>query len=281
MGKSDYNQLSGREKEQLHGLQTKSKYNYAQSFYWKAFYDVSDTEVMEGKEDEIGAELEKAAKAKAELGDKSLSGIGGVEQTTSDQKVIKPVYDGLLAYANAQNMKINQKDGITVSKDVTAGSTKLLASALLTQILSGKLKGLASKASVETKSPSARRQQAEVASWQFMDAFGVDYNIGDVDTNVIFGELQGGKSPGEQREAQKKQIHNVLGDISNAVNHLVDFVNVNIKDNANISEIEGNLPQGKHVSPMDIAKDLGISDMLNEYGVEELYERLRRKLNLL
>ena len=114
-----------------------------------------------------------------------------------------------------------------------------------------------------------------------MDAFGVDYNLADVDMNVIFGAPQGGKSPEEQAKEQKKQINNVLNDISDAVNHLVDFVNVSIKDNANLSEIEGNLPQGKHVTPMDIAKDLGISDMLNEYGVEELYERLRRKLNLL
>ena len=59
------------------------------------------------------------------------------------------------------------------------------------------------------------------------------------------------------------------------------FVNVSIKDNANLSEIEGNLPQGKHVTPMDIARNLGISDMLNEDSIKELHERLRRKLNLL
>lgn len=284
LGKVDaksYKDLSGSQKQELHNLQAKSKYGQARTFAWIAFYDVKDTIPMEGAEDEIGADMERARLAADKLGDKSLSDIGGNAQTTSDQKVIKPVYDGLVAYANAQNMKINQKDGITVSKDVTAGSTKLLASALLTQILSGKLKGLASRASVEAKSSASRRQQAEVASWQFMDAFGVDYNLADVDMNVIFGAPQGGKSPEEQSKEQKKQIHNVLGDISDAVNHLVDFVNVNIKDNANISEIEGNLPQGKHVTPMDIAKDLGISDMLNEDSIKELHERLRRKLNLL
>jgi hypothetical protein len=278
---SSYKDLSGSQKQELHNLQAKSKYGQARTFAWIAFYDVKDTMPMEGAEDEIGADMERARLAADKLGDKSLSDIGGNAQTTTDEKVIKPVYDGLVAYANAQNLKINQKDGITVSKDVNAGSTKLLSSALLSQILSGKLKGLASRASVEAKSSASRRQQAEVASWQFMDAFGVDYNLADVDMNVIFGAPQGGKSPEEQSKEQKKQIHNVLGDISDAVNHLVDFVNVSIKDNANISEIEGNLPQGKHVSPMDIARNLGISDMLNEDSIKELHERLRRKLNLL
>jgi hypothetical protein len=281
VGASRYGNLSGKQKEELHNLQAKSKYGQARTFAWVAFYDVKDTVQIEGTHDEIGADMERAKGAADKLGDKTLGDIDGGVQTTSDENVIKPVYDGLLAYADAQNIGVNQKGGIMVSKDVNASSTKLLSSALLSQILGGKLKGIASRASVEAKTPSARRQQAEVASWQFMDAFGVEYNLADVDMDVIFGAPEAGKDYEKQKEAQKKQIHNVLGDIADAVNHLIDFVNIHIKDTANLSEVEGNIPQGKHVTASDIAKDLGIpSDMLNEVGVEELYERLRRRFNL-
>lgn len=282
VGVSSYKDLNGKQKEELHNIQTKSKYGQAKNFTWIAFYDVKDTVQIPGTYDEISADIEKAEKAKAELGDRTLGDLDVDTQTTSDERIIKPVYDGLLAYANAQNIGVNKEGGITVTKDINARSTKLLASALLSQILSGKLKGIASRASVEAKTQAARKQQAEVASWQFMDAFGVEYNLADVDMSVIFGAPEAGQDYEKQKETQKKQIHHVLGDIAAAVNHLIDFVNVHIKDNANLSEVEGNLPQGKHVSVSDIAKDLGIpSDMINEIGIQELHERLRRRLNLL
>ena len=177
-----------------------------------------------------------------------------------------------MAYANAQNV------GITADKNIDAASTKLIASALLSQILSGKITGIASKAAAEAKTETARRQQAEVASWQFMDAFDVKYNLADVDMNMIFGAPEAGKDYQTQKDNQKKQINNVLKDISSAVNHLIDFVNINIKDNAKLNEIEGGIPQGKHVTPNDIANTLGVSDMINE---QVLYERLRKRINLI
>ena len=222
--------------------------------------------------------MERAEKAAAELGGRTLGDIDGDTLTTTDQKVIKPLYDGLVAYADAQNIKSN----INVTNDANAASTKLLASALLSQILGGKLKGIASRASVEAKTPAARRQQAEVASWQFMDAFGVNYNLADVDMDVIFGS-PAAKTPEQQKELQKKEIHKVLGDISDAVNHLIDFVNIHIKDNANLSEIEGKIPQGKHITINDIAKTLNIpSDMLtpiNENNIMKLTTLFKEILN--
>jgi hypothetical protein len=114
-----------------------------------------------------------------------------------------------------------------------------------------------------------------------MDAFGVQYNLADVDMNLIFGANIGDDND-KAKKGQKNRMNNVLKDIASAVNHLIDYVNVHIKDNANLSEIEGNLPQGKHVTVGDIARDLGIpSDMVNEFNIEELHERLRKKLNLL
>jgi len=269
VGSSTYGNLSGTQKQQLHNLQTKSKYGQATSYAWVAFYDVKDTIQIEGTYDEIGADIERAEKAAAELGNTQLDGD---TQTTTDNQIIKPVHDGLLAYANAQNV------GITADKNVNAASTKLLASALLSQILSGKISGIASKAAAEAKTETARRQQAEVASWQFMDAFDVKYNLADVDMNMIFGAPEAGKDYQTQKDNQKKQINNVLKDISSAVNHLIDFVNINIKDNAKLNEIEGGIPQGKHVTPNDIANTLGVSDMINE---QALYERLRKRINLI
>ena len=111
-----------------------------------------------------------------------------------------------------------------------------------------------------------------------MDAFDVKYNLADVDMNMIFGAPEAGKDYQTQKDNQKKQINNVLKDISSAVNHLIDFVNINIKDNAKLNEIEGGIPQGKHVTPNDIANTLGVSDMVNE---QALYERLRKRINLI
>jgi hypothetical protein len=281
VGKSRYNQLTGVEKSELYNLQGKRQKNYTSGdlFDWVANYDVKDTIQIPGTYDELSTELEKAEKAAAELGGRDLTGIDSDTQTTTDEKVIKPVYNGLLGYADAQNIKAS----INIPKNITAGSTKLLASALLSQILSGQLKGIASKASAEAKTPSARRQRAEVASWQFMDAFGVKYNLGDVDMNTIFGSPEPGKTPEEQKQLQKKQINNVLKDIAQAVNHLIDFVNINIKDNANLSEIEGKIPQGKHITINDIAKTLNIpSDMLatiNENNIMKLTTLFKEILN--
>ena len=50
------------------------------------YLNQKDTEVMEGAEDEIGADMERARVAADKLGDKSLSDIGGNAQTTTDEK---------------------------------------------------------------------------------------------------------------------------------------------------------------------------------------------------
>jgi len=269
IGKSK-SELNSFEKAKLYALQgSRKKSSATTSFHWVANYDVKDTVQISGTEDVLTDKLEKAEKAKADLANRQLDTD---TQTTKDIEIIKPVYDGLLAYANAQNITM------TPTREVNAATTKLMASAILSQILSGKISGIASKASVAAKTPAARKQQAEVASWQFMDAFGVKYNLADVDMNVIFGAPQLDKTPEEQSMEQKRQINNVLMDISKAVNHLIDFVNVNIKDNAKLNEIENIIPQGKKVTPNDIANTLGIANMINE---QILYERLRKRFNLL
>ena len=270
-------QLSSFEQAELYNLQGNRKKTGDNSYkagHWIANYDVKDTVQITGTDDILSVGLETAEKAKSELGDRNLGDIDTDTQTTSDEKIIKPVYDGLIAYSKAQDIVTNT----TGANDVSASSTKLLALALLNKIISGNIPGVASKTSIEAKSPAARRQQAELASWQFMDAFGVKYNLADIDMNVIFGAPEDGKDYQRQKNKQKWQINNVLMDISNAVNHLIDFVNKDIKANAKLNEIEGGIPQGKHVTPNDIANTLGVSDMINE---QVLYERLRKRINLI
>ena len=270
VGKSNYNDLTGTQKDTLYGLQTRAKYNQVVRFEWTAYYDVSDTVQIEGTYDEISANREKELRAKAELGDRTIGDIDTDTQTTTDETVIKPIYNGLMAYGQAQNMTLNVD-----RNNASATGTKLLASTILNDILSGKMKGFASKAAREASSPAARRQQAEIASWQFMEAFGVNYNLADIDIDTVFGARVGSDYE-KSRKDQRKRINDVLNDISDAVNHLVDFVNVNIKDNAGLSEMEGGLPQGKHVTPSQIARELGIGDMVNE--LQSLQERLLKKV---
>jgi len=287
VGAASKNDLTGSQKSQLHTKQTQAKYGEAKIYAWLKFYDVADTTQIPGTFDEITKNAEDAAAAAAELHGKK---IDSDVETTSEITKIKPVYDGLLAYAKAQNINVNSKDrsetpNINASKNVDASTTKLLASALLSQILHGRyLKGrggVASKLSADVTSPQAQRQQAEVASWQFMEAFDIKYNLADVDFNSIFGTIQTNKDPDAEKLRITKNINEVLKAIEGAVNHLIDFVNVEIKDNANLTEIEGRLPQGKHVTASGIAKDLGIpSDMLSDVDIQNLKESLVRKLNI-
>lgn len=288
VGVSSQKNLSGNQKAQLHAKQNQAKYGDAKDFAWIKFYDVADTTQIPGTEDEIGRDAEEAAAAAAELSGRNLDSD---TQTSTEIAKIKPVYDGLLAYAQAQNIGVNKKEtgnqapNITASQNVDANTTKSLASALLSQILHGEyLKnrgGVASKVASDITTPEAKRQQSEVASWQFMEAFDIKYNLADVDFKTIFGTVQANKNPEQEKRRIAGNINDVLKAIEGAVNHLIDFVNVEIKDNANLNETDGDLPQGKHVTVSGIAKDLGIpNDMLNELNIQTLKESILRKLKL-
>lgn len=291
VGKSSLRDLSGGQQAQLHNLQNASKYNETSGdFPWLAFYDVSDTTQIPGTEDEISKDIENSRAAAASLSNRSLDGVDSTE-TTNEIQIIKPVYDGLLSYAKAQNIGVNRQGGgdnpnINVTSNVDAASTKLLALAILSQILHGdylrKKGGMAAKVSADAQTPIAKKQQAEVASWQFMEAFGVKYKLADVDMNTIFGTAVAGRDAEQEKNRIAGNISKVLGEIEGAVNHLIDYVNVQIKDNAELTEEDmgmGALPQGRHVTASQIGKELGIpTDMLREVNMKTLHERLIRKV---
>lgn len=293
VGKSNTKSLTGNEQARLHNLQNSAKYNQTTGeWQWLGFYDVSDTIQIPGTEDQISRDMERANAAAQQLGDRNLNSLDADSpETTNEIQIIKPVYDGLLSYAKAQNIGVNRQGGgdnpnINVTSNVDAASTKLLALAILSQILHGdylrKKGGMAAKVSADAQTSEAKRQQAEVASWQFMEAFGVKYKLADVDMNTIFGTAVAGADSEKEKNRIAGNISNVLGEIEGAVNHLIDYVNVQIKDNAELTEEDmgmGGLPQGRHVTASQIGKELGIpTDMLREVNMQTLHERLIRKV---
>jgi len=252
-------QLTGPEKSQLKSTVLNSRRLSNPVFIVVGHFDVSDTIQIEGKTDYI----QNASNAQNQNANTIDAG-----ETTTDERVIKPVNNGLVAYANSQGMDMSRQG----ANSSDANSTKLLAKSILSQILhTNYMKDRDNYAQrfqvTGLDSSAARAQQAEVASWWFMESFDISISLNDINMDIIFGTT----------DNPRGQISTVLSAIEGAVNHLVDFVNVHIKDNANISEIEGEVPQGKHVSVMDIAKTLGVQNMVNN-GIQELYESITRKL---
>lgn len=278
-GLTSKDQLKGNDHLRIHDLSTKKNYNNASTFGWYAFYDVTDTQQIEGTEDQITPDTTTNTDTL------DISTIDSEKTTNANTEMLTPIYDGLLAYAKSQRINVNaatptrNAPSINVEKDVNANSTKLLAKALLSEILHGeylqKKGGVAAKSKADPSSPQAQKQQAEVASWAFMNQFDVNYNLADVDMNTIFGVSNDVKD-------KTSNINYVLKNITSAVNHLVDFVNVQIKDKSNLAEIKGGLTLGKHISPRELASKLGIekefAQAQNANEMLKLQERLIRKI---
>jgi hypothetical protein len=78
----------------------------------------------------------------------------------------------------------------------------------------------------------------------------------------------------------------VFDTVSSSVNYLIDFVNKKMKS---IDEGMGSHAHGKHITPDEIAKLIGVSSEYQalksgntpEADVEELKERILRKLNII
>ena len=124
------------------------------------------------------------------------------------------------------------------------------------------------------KTEQARKEQAEVASWGFMEAFGINVALSDININLIWGDKTKIKD-----ELQPKQQRFAIQSIDKSVKYLVGYVNTEMKKANNISETEGQAVIGKAPSIMDYAKKLGMQDIFNESNViQELHERIVRKL---
>jgi hypothetical protein len=278
-GANKLSDLTGNQRKDVH-FSSFEKTGEFEAGWYKA-YDVSDTVQMEGTEDQIARDDAMAQQAKDDLAGRTIPGLD--TDANTDVQELKPILNGLKEYAQQTNIPLNQRQGVMLPNEVTRGGTKQLASQILMRILSGKVDNkFQARAAAVAQSPTARRQQVEIAAWWFMKAFDIPVTMGDVDINTIFGQGDPSKSPEEQRQQQKNQINSVLSDIQKAVFILVEFVNKNMKRNRSLSEDEGNMKLGQAPSVTDIAKSLGLpSDIVNEYSLEQIAERLRRKLNLI
>jgi len=78
--------------------------------------------------------------------------------------------------------------------------------------------------------------------------------------------------------ADKDAMVRVFDTIANVVNFMIDYVNGVIttfaSTNVKLSEVENIVKKGKHITPMDVAKVLGVTD---EY--KEVLSDLRNKIN--
>ena len=270
VGKKSVSELNPNEKMRLKKDVLSSQQGGGGGFYLVGHYDVSDTTQIEGTEDFIAKAQSASSKMNIDTDNSNI---------VSDE--IKPIYNGLVAYAESQNIGINtpsnNSDRPNISVPQNGGNdariTKLLSKSILSQILhESYLKdkgGFASKFYVGANSKAAVAQQAEVASWMFMYAFGVDFKTSQVDVASIWGD-------------NKENMETVFNIVSRAVNHLIDYVNVNINDNKKLTEEDGSTPQGRHITPNDIAKVLGVekvyNDVKNHSNLQELHERLIKKV---
>jgi hypothetical protein len=270
-GKTSVNDLNPGQKMQLKKDMLNTSKGGSSGFYLVGHYDVSDTTQIEGTEDYI----EKARNAATKVNlDTDTSNI------VSDE--IKPIYSGLVKYAESQNIGINSPNGdnpnIAVPQNAgnDAKITKGLAKNILNEILHKtylKQKGgFASKLHVGGDSNAVIGQQSEIAAWMFMYAFGIDFKTSQIDLATIWGN-------------DKNNMETVFNTVSKAVNHLIDFVNVSINDSKGLNEMGGGAQHGKHITPDDIARMLGVQKQFkdvqnasNQANLQELYKRLMKKV---
>ena len=269
-GKSSVNDLNPGQKMQLKKDMLNSSKGGTSGFYLVGHYDVADTTQIQGTEDYI----EKARNAATKV---NLDNDNDTSNIVSDE--IKPIYNGLVKYAESQNIGINSPNGDNPNIDVPQNTgndakiTKGLAKNILNEILHKtylKQKGgFASKLHVGGESKTIISQQSEIAAWMFMYAFGIDFKTSQINLATIWGD-------------DKNNMETVFNTVSKSVNHLIDFVNVSINDSKGLNEIGGGGKHGKHITPMDVARMLGVEkqfkDASNQANLQELHNRLIKKV---
>ena len=254
-------------------------YTYATKFKFVPVYSQKDTTQIEGKEDYIKA---------AEESKKDIKWFE--DNMISDE--VRPIYKGLIDFTEEKGIKFEMVDDLDGSRGVSAsgairllknegndvGLTKTLAHEITHELLHQKY--LSNKGDESSRfflgteeGRAAVEQQAELSAWMFMYAFGFDLKT----TSLNYVLLWGG---------DKDKMVKVFDTVSGVVNYLIDFVNKKIKS---LDEAMGSHTHGKHITPDEIAKLIGVgyeyqalkSGNKQNSEVEELKERILRKLNII
>jgi len=244
---------------------------YAIRFKLVPVYATADTTQIEGTEDYV----KKAAEAK-----KNVKWFE--EEMISDE--VRPVYTGLINYAEANDLNIELVDdlggarGVSMSGKIQilksegndVGLTKTLAHEITHELLhqsylkqKGKSAGKYHIGGKLELSMQTIEQQAELSAWMFMYAFGFDVKTTSLNYTVMWG-------------GNKDNMVQVFNTVSKVVNHLVDEVNEQIK-----SLNEGSHSHGTHLSAEKIADLTGFGKEFDELeNKEDLKERVKKKLKL-
>lgn len=267
IGKQSKSELKGGEVTGLQSAIFKGRPKNATRFEFVGHYDVADTQLEEGAEDYIKKGLDAATKVGF---DDSVSNI------VSDE--IKPIYKGLMELADDLNIGINKAVGnnpnISVPQNAgnDANITKDLAKNIFSEILHKDFfknqGGLVGKLHVGGTEEDIKNQQAELSSWLFLRAYGIDFKTSPLNLAQIWGN-------------DPSKLDAVYTNVQKAVNHVIDFVNVSIKNNKvqnNLNEIDGGAILAKHITKQDVAAMLGIKESSYTKGIKELHESLRRKV---
>ena len=268
IGKKEGDPLTPNEKIKLTYI-NKGQSN-AVGFKLVPVYDVADTKQKEGTEDFI----KKAQEAKKDI--KWFE-----ENMISDE--VRPIYQGLIDFTKENEIKLDFIDDLGGARGSSAsgaikllknegndvGLTKTLAHEITHELLhqrylsqKGKETG---KYYIGQPSRETVEQQAELSAWMFMYAFGFDLKTTSLNYTIMWG-------------GNKENMIKVFDTVSKVVNLLIDFVNRKIKQP--VDEEQGSFQHGKHISPHDIAKLLGVEKTFDKLTQGELHERLLKRFNL-
>lgn len=270
VGKTTKDQLTPNEKITLQSLQR--GYNYARSFTFVSVYDVADTEQIEGKEDFI-------------KGTEERNKLKWHETNKTDERV-RPIYSALVNIIQNHGIKFSTVTDLGGSRGVSksgeinilqnegndVGLTKTLAHELAHEFLHQKYLGskdqeLGRYFIGKEEGKESVEQQAEIAAWMIMDAFGFDVKT----TSLNYALLWGG---------DKEKMVKVFDTVANVVNKIIDDINTEIKKN--VTETSGQPQLGQHVTPQDVANFIGVGSEYNqEVKRESMLENFYRKVNFI
>ena len=216
-------------------------------------YDISDTKVMEGKEDKVNYEEYK--------------NIKWFDEKKLDDRV-KPIYNALLSFAQENGIKVDLADKIGggeargVSKNGSieilqnegndVGLTKTLAHEISHELLHQTyLKDKNDKFKDYFVGTAEGRglveQQAELSAWMVMTQYGFD-----LVTAFNYVAMWGANPEG---------MIKVFDTVARTVNMLLNYIDGHIK--GNVQETEDVSPE-HHVDAMDVAKALGVEKQFNQ-----------------
>jgi hypothetical protein len=247
VGKQRVEDLGVGEKERLN-VKLSGKFGGGRFDLYGA-YDVSDTTLIQGKEDTIQPAL------------KGMDDIKWFDDEQKDDR-IKPIYNALLNYSegiginvelvgsdvlgDARGRSVGGKVQLLHNDGNSVGTTKTfvheIGHELLHQrYLKDKDPELKKFFVGQAEGRAAVEQQAELTAWMVMHAFGFDVKTTSMNYVLLWG-------------ADDKKMIDVFNNVSNVANHLISEI---VKRRGGLDESDVDLPGGGRFSPMDVARFIG------------------------